>query len=172
MQCMVGFSMGTQLCTSSHPFVRKGTMRYRELMLVHLDRTALLNSSSCTWILGSLLLRLASTMAVATAVKITAPVPMTMGLLKRAMTAVQGRLLLLLVCLLGLGRQLAALPKNALCFSWLPGKFTWNMLQQVRPLAPGQQVGVGTSYTRCVHIGLGICLDRCDVPEVSTKPYQ
>ena len=172
MQCMFGFLMGNQLRTSSHPFVRKGTMRYRELMLVHLDRTALLNSSSCTWILGSLLLRLASTMAVATAVKSTAPVPMTMGLLKRAMTAVQGRLLLLLVCLLGLGRQLAALPKSALCFDWLPGRFTWNMLQQVSPLAPGQQVGVETSYTKGIHMGLGLRLGRCNVPGVSTKPTQ
>ncbi len=87
-------------------------MRYKVLMLGHLDNTALLNSFSCTCTLGILLLRLASMMAVATAVKTMTPVPRTMGLLNRAMAAVQGGLLLLLTCLLGLGRHLTAFPRN------------------------------------------------------------
>ncbi len=87
-------------------------MRYKVLMLGHLDRIALLNSFSCTWTLGILLLRLASMMAVATAVRTIALVPRTTGLVKRAMAAVQGGLLLLLGCLSGLGRHLAASPRK------------------------------------------------------------
>ena len=83
-------------------------------MLGHLDRTALLNSFSCTCILGILLLRLASMMAAATTVKTTAPVPMTTGLPKRAMAVVRGELFLLLGCFQGLDRRLAAFPRRTL----------------------------------------------------------
>lgn len=119
-----------------YPFVRKGTTRYRELMLGHLDRTALLNSLSCIFTFGNLLLRLASMMAAATAVRTTAPVPMTTGLFRKAMTAVQGRLLLLLDCLLGLGRHLGTFPKNALRCRGLLRNFTLSMLKRVIPCQP------------------------------------
>ena len=70
-----GFSLHRHAALQgAHPFVRKGTMRYKVLMLGHLDNTALLNSFSCTCTLGILLLRLASIMAVATAVKTMTPV--------------------------------------------------------------------------------------------------
>ena len=141
-------------------------MRYKELMLVHLDRTALLNSSSCTCTLGVLLLRLASRMAVATAVKTIAPAPMTMGLLKRAMTAVLEGLLLLLVCLLGLGRHVDALPRSALCCNWLPDNFTWNMLQQVWQVSPGQQVGLRATPNKVTWGSVSV-LSHCRGPSVS-----
>ena len=87
-------------------------MRYKVLMLGHRDRTALLKSFSCVCTLGILLLRLASITAVATAVKTIAVVPRTTGLVKRAMAVVWDDLLLLLTCLLGLSRHLAAFPRN------------------------------------------------------------
>jgi hypothetical protein len=77
-------------------------MRYSELMVGHLDRTARLNSLSCILTRGSLLLRLASMMAAATVVSTTAPVPITTGLPRRVIAAVQGSLLRLFARLLGL----------------------------------------------------------------------
>ena len=77
-------------------------MRYSELMVGHLDRTARLNSLKCIFTRGSLLLRLASMMAAATVVSTTAPVPIMTGLPRRVIAAVQGSLLRFFARLLGL----------------------------------------------------------------------
>ena len=86
--------------------MRKGTIRYSELMLGQRDITVLLNSLSCILTFGSRLQRLASKMAAATAVSTTAPVPTTTGLPSRVIAAVQGCLLLLLCRLPGLTQRL------------------------------------------------------------------
>lgn len=107
-------------------------MRYSELMVGHLDRTALLNSLSCIFTLGSLLLRLASMMAAATAVSTTAPVPMTTELPRRAIAAAQCGLLLLMFCLARCGEQLTRAgvpPRKLLRLSWLFGSLALSMLQ-------------------------------------------
>ena len=116
----------------AHPLVRKGTMRYSELMVGHLDRTARLNSFSCIFTRGSLLLRLASMMTAATVVSTTAPVPIMTGLPRRVIAAVQGSLLRLFVRLLGLCwvlRLPGGLGNTQMRSKRLPGSLTLSMLR-------------------------------------------
>lgn len=107
-------------------------MRYSELIVGHLDRTARLNSLSCIFTRGSLLLRLASMMAAATVVSTTAPVPIMTGLPRRVIAAVQGSLLRLFARLLGLCwvlRLPGGLRNTQMRSKRLPGSLTLSMLR-------------------------------------------